>query len=361
MKEVRRVTTNRIAFILWGLCSISLAFRETGFLLVVPLAVGLIVLALMQRLSNITVRVGVAGVFIASVLLLPPLIWYLPILWFALFDVREPAAWLIPVASGGAFLALQTPPIDAAGILILCVLAALLRERDDRLLAVRTEYDTYFRDTREQQLKLLEANRSHAALQDQNTTIAVLNERNRIARDLHDGLGHIVSRGVLQIGALLVSESPGPRREQLESLQHTLNDGMEQLRQSLHQQMKEDIDLSEALHGLVHAFTACPVQLTVDLKTEKELNFKYSVLYIVREALHNIEKHSDATRAYISLRETHDSVYLLIRDNGHAKPDAPWGIGLISIQHRIESLGGTMEITADDGFRLFCTLRKERP
>lgn len=354
------MATNRIAFVLWAVCTASVAAREIGLLLVIPVALSLIALVLL-RLPTHPIRTATAVAFTGAMLFFPAFLWYAPLLWFSVFEWREVTTWWIPPAT--VLLLLYSHPglENGVGIVIIGALAVLLREQNDRLAQLRERYDTYFRDSREQQLMLLEANRTNAKMQDQNTTIAVLNERNRIARDLHDGLGHIVSRGVLQIGAMLITEPDGERRQQLELLQQSLQDGMQSLRISLHAQMSEDIDLTDALTDVVKEFKALPVRLVIDLKTEKDLNFKYSMLYIVREALHNIEKHSDATEASVSLRETRDAVFLLIQDNGNPKPNAPWGIGLISIQHRIESLNGTMEISTDNGFRLFCTLRKERP
>ena len=87
--------------------------------------------------------------------------------------------------------------------------------------------------------------------------------------------------------------------------------------------------------------------------------FKYSILYIIKEALTNVSKHSNASLVNITLVEMKTACYLKISDNGTNPPAKDGGMGLFSISKRIEDLGGKVEISTQDGFRIFATIYKK--
>ena len=88
------------------------------------------------------------------------------------------------------------------------------------------------------------------------------------------------------------------------------------------------------------------------------MNFKYSLLYIIKEALTNVAKHSNANLVNITLVEMKNATYLKISDNGSGALNKESGMGLFSIKKRIEELGGRLEISTVDGFRIFATIDK---
>ena len=69
---------------------------------------------------------------------------------------------------------------------------------------------------------------------DQNNRIenAILSERNRISRDIHDGLGHLTSRAILQLGAMMVVEKDPVKKDALNEIKNTLSEGMTEVRWS---------------------------------------------------------------------------------------------------------------------------------
>lgn len=203
---------------------------------------------------------------------------------------------------------------------------------------------------------------------------ATLDERNRIAREIHDSVGHQLSSAILQTGALLAITQEEQIKERLTNLKDTLTVSMDSIRHSIHNIHEESLDLEEKILGLIHAFTFCPVTLEYQVVHEFSMKVKYALIFIIKEGLSNIMRHSNATSALISIYE-HPAFYQIrIRDNGTGKgsfskmqlqsPEYPIaknplsedGMGLIGISERVEALEGKLNIRCENGFELFITL-----
>ena len=90
---------------------------------------------------------------------------------------------------------------------------------------------------------------------------------------------------------------------------------------------------------------------------------RYGFIAIIREALNNVIKHSNADRVHILVRE-HPALYqLIIEDNGTdiktSKLTDGTGMGLTNIKDRVDSLDGNLQIQIENGFRIFITIPKK--
>lgn len=216
----------------------------------------------------------------------------------------------------------------------------------------------------EQELSLQEANRRILENQNDQIYIATLRERNRIAREIHDNVGHMLSRSILQTGALLAICNDKSITPHLSALKDTLNLAMDNIRSSVHDLRDESVDLNAALNELVQQFTFCPVRLQYDMSRQIPKNIKYCFLSIAKEAMNNIVKHSNATRVQITVKE-HPAFYqLLITDNGSVKAPEDMtevttgGMGLQNMRDRVEALHGILHISDQQGYRIFISIPK---
>lgn len=217
-------------------------------------------------------------------------------------------------------------------------------------------------DSTERNLLLKEKNKTLLEKQDAEIYNATLKERNRIAREIHDNVGHLLSRSILMVGALkMISVSQPALAEPLGNLENTLNDAMDNVRKSVHDLHDESINLREALEGLTSQFTFCDTSLTYDINAPVPRNVKYSFIAIVKEALSNISRHSNATHARIICREHPGFWQLQISDNGQNTGAIAFsGIGLENMRERILALNGQISITNTDGFSIFATVPKSK-
>jgi signal transduction histidine kinase len=192
---------------------------------------------------------------------------------------------------------------------------------------------------------------------------AVLNERTRVARELHDTVEQGLAGITLQLEAVSGSFQTAPEaaRQSLDVARQMLRYSLEETRRSvmdLRSQALESMDLGGALSSLAR-------QMTLNIRTEAHVRVSgarqrpdaaedHHLLRIGLEALTNALKHSAATRIEIELRFTRDATHLVIVDNGRGMdsgdPAAPGAhFGLQGIRERVDKLGGVLEIHSTPG------------
>jgi signal transduction histidine kinase len=235
-----------------------------------------------------------------------------------------------------------------------------MKHRSFLLEKTKSKYNALRDTTKEFSLQLENKNKELMEKQDYEINLATLNERNRIARDIHDSVGHILSNAILQTGALMATCRDEVMKERLTVLKDTLSSGMDSVRSSVHDLYEESIDLYTETKRLCDGFDFCEIALDYDMDSNPDKKVKYTMLSVVREALSNIIRHSDATQVRITLRE-HPALYqLIVRDNGTKKAPDGDGIGLKNIAQRVESVGGLVNIGYDKGFTVFVSIPKAR-
>jgi two-component system sensor histidine kinase UhpB len=177
-------------------------------------------------------------------------------------------------------------------------------------------------------------------------------ERNRIARELHDEVGQTLTGVMLQVEGL-AARIPVELREQLDELRETARSGTEDVRRiarQLRPEALEDLGLQSALSALATAFgeqAGIDVQRRLDpsvpLSEEQEL-----VVYrVAQEALTNVARHAHATRVELRLDHRRDEAVLLtVRDDGRGiHPGAlPSSRGIRGMRERAMLIGAQLEI-----------------
>ena len=191
--------------------------------------------------------------------------------------------------------------------------------------------------------------------------VATLRERNRIAREIHDNVGHVLSRTILLTGAARTVNKDQNLDNLLKGLDESLNSAMDSIRSSVHDLHDDAVNLQETIENIIWDFKGIDVELEYDMSKIIPRDIKYCFISITKESLSNAAKYSGATQVRITMRE-HPAMYqLCIEDNGKGCPDyaenSP-GMGLKNMQERVEALGGTLRIDGDDGFRIFISVRK---
>ena len=219
-------------------------------------------------------------------------------------------------------------------------------------------------DSRERNFLLSEKNKALLEKQDYALYAATLRERNRIAREIHDNVGHVLSRSILLVGAMKTINKEATIQPLIENLDDSLNSAMDSIRNSVHDLHDEAVNLQETVQNLVREFKFCPVELCYDMGQDLPKEIKYCFISITKEALSNVIKHSNASRVVLLMRE-HPALYqLCIEDNGTvsgrtSSQSTTSGIGLVNMQERVWTLNGTFQTMNDRGFKIFVTIPKE--
>ena len=229
-----------------------------------------------------------------------------------------------------------------------------------RVDALRAELLSLRDNTAEHDMLVAENTRQLLKNQDNMVLTATLSERNRIAREIHDNVGHMLTRSILQTGAIKVINKDERLSKPLEQLQSTLDTAMDSMRNSVHDLHDESVNLKVALNDIVESVHDIDIALDYDMSEEIPKNIKYSFINIVKESINNTLKHSNGDHMDIRLRE-HPAFYQLsIADNGSDIHISGQGMGLFGIQERVNMLGGSLKLSTDNGFRLLITIMKGR-
>lgn len=229
-----------------------------------------------------------------------------------------------------------------------------------RVDTLRAELLSLRDNTAEHDMLVAENTRQLLKNQDNMVLTATLSERNRIAREIHDNVGHMLTRSILQTGAIKVINKDERLSKPLEQLQSTLDTAMDSMRNSVHDLHDESVNLKVALNDIVESVHDIDIALDYDMSEEIPKNIKYSFINIVKEAINNTLKHSNGDHMDIRLRE-HPAFYQLsIADNGSDIHISGQGMGLFGIQERVNMLGGSLKLSTDNGFRLLITIMKGR-
>jgi signal transduction histidine kinase len=204
----------------------------------------------------------------------------------------------------------------------------------------------------------------NAQLFSKSGAIAVLQERQRVAREVHDGLAQTMGYLNVQMGItahLLADRDLEKAQAELEAMSRVTRDSYEDLRQSivdLRAPLSPHGDLRRTLREYVERFT---LQTGVPCHFENQRgsalalspSAEVQLIRIVQEALTNVKKHAPGARAWLSLKTNHRQVCATIQDDGPGFDPASVGrngrFGLQTIKERAESVGGSFVIESRPG------------
>jgi len=239
--------------------------------------------------------------------------------------------------------------------------AYVLKHREVALERSQTELRQLRDSSYELTMMLRQKNKELIEKQDYEVRLAMLGERSRIAREIHDHVGHLLSRSILQVGAIMVAQrTPDTDLQQnLSVVRDTLSQAMNTIRASVHDLHDESLDFRVQIEALTQGFTFCPIRLDYRLESPPDKEVAYCFIAIVKEGLSNIIHHSNATQVALRLIE-HPALYqLTLEDNGSEAAGVPsGGLGLRSMADRVGTLGGQLLIERQGGFRLFVSIPK---
>ena len=216
---------------------------------------------------------------------------------------------------------------------------------------------------------------ANAQLLAQTRETAMLEERTRLARDIHDTLAQGLTGIVVQLGAAqrALAVAPDESREHLALAQRMARESLAEARRSvwnLRAPALDRGDLVDALRSVAVRPLGSDVAVTFELTGEPwplTTAIESTLLRVAQEALANVARHSQATEARLALVYTADSVQLSVSDNGVGfDPQAaaedgitpgPWGgFGLIGMRERVAVLGGSLAVTSHDGVQVLAAI-----
>ncbi|GAA1512778.1 sensor histidine kinase [Kribbella lupini] len=326
-------------------------------------------------------RPGVMVVFVAGVLvLMAVLILRAP--WFGFFCIAGyaytfavlPWPWRLAGAAGVAVLAgtsqMHGVPkstafelttyvlVVAINVIAICVAAWIFWNSDEHNKQRKLALAELGEANRRLEASLAENAELHDRLVAQAREAGMLDERQRMAREIHDTLAQGLTGIITQLQAAEhAADQPAGWRRHVEAATGLARESLSEARRSVHALRPEALEvarLGEALATVAERWSALqgvPVQVTTTgtprpLSAEAEA----ALLRTAQEALANVAKHAGADRVGVTLSYLDEQVALDIRDNGRGfAPGAGGGFGLVGMRERAEALAGSLQIESEPG------------
>ncbi len=217
------------------------------------------------------------------------------------------------------------------------------------------------------QLELHEAHREQQIISMRSMLEGQEKERTRIARDLHDGLGNLLSSLKVNIGSLQMDFDDNNSKKIYGTASKMIDEACTEVRKIAHEMMPQSLKklgLRKALEDLVlkmdaiHGFNA-----EFNVHGQEKIfddNTNVMLFRIVQEALNNIVKYAKANEVSVQITYSEDWFDLTIEDDGVGfdtkNPDSEKGMGLKSIAFRTEFIGGTFDLNSRPGTGTLVTI-----
>lgn len=199
--------------------------------------------------------------------------------------------------------------------------------------------------------------------------IAQDHERKRIARELHDTLGHALTGISAGIDASLVLMDIDPERAktQLNRVGKSVTTGIEDVRRSLKKlrpEALEDKGLKEALDQMISDYkelSKLDIQLYYEWDRVDFDNAKEDIVFrVIQESITNSLRHGHAKHVEIEMYNTEDMYCIVIQDDGKGCENVVYGYGLTQMEERLAVIGGRVTFKTQDGFRTLVEIPKGR-
>jgi signal transduction histidine kinase len=197
--------------------------------------------------------------------------------------------------------------------------------------------------------------------------VTLLEERNRLAKDLHDTIGHTYTSVImgLDAAAYLITTSPDKAKEQVELLSDVMRKSLGEVRSHIHQ-ISPSVEKEELSFQLEKIATEFALHTKTDIHFERigqqqqHISSQGTITLIrcLQESLTNAVRHGHAKEIIIKLKEETSSIILTIKDNGIGISEIKSGFGLNGMKERLEALQGGLHIEskANEGTVVTCFL-----
>ncbi|WP_194540247.1 sensor histidine kinase [Paenibacillus sp. FSL W7-1279] len=198
--------------------------------------------------------------------------------------------------------------------------------------------------------------------------MTLLEERNRMSKELHDTLGHSFISLILSLDAsiALMDSKPAEAKDRLTRLRTLAENNLDEMRNIVHEMgEEEESSLIRQVESLVARFREhTGTVLTLSLpETERSIRFevRQAVLRVIQESLTNALKHGKASQLHLELTFSESDLQLSVRNNGNPIDKLNYGFGLTTMKQRVERLGGRLQLFSVKGTPAMTEVRCEIP
>lgn len=220
----------------------------------------------------------------------------------------------------------------------------------------------YYKEEKEKKDELYtELLKTHTKLKEYSNRVkglVAIEERNKIARDIHDTLGHSMTGVIMQIEMAdhMIGKDDDSASELLSNAKYSAREGLQKIREIV-ETLEPNKNISkgiESIKVLINKFkevTRVDISLKIKGRVVRTSETVNTVLYrVIQESLTNSIRHGHANKIEVNIKYLEHNIDFIIKDNGNGADKIYKGFGLKGIVNRIESIGGKVYFKSEDGF-----------
>lgn len=208
----------------------------------------------------------------------------------------------------------------------------------------------------------LEAKNEQLIMQSKELEVATqVKERNRLAREIHDTLGHSLTGITTGIDAcvMLMDIAPEATKQQLKAIAEVARQGIKDVRRSINALRPDALEHTNLKQGLqqmieetsrstgVEIVFNCSLELAIFSTDEEDIIYR-----IVQESITNGIRHGKATHIDVNICREFNNLYIAVLDNGIGCKDPKKGFGLHHMEERLQMLNGELTYSGENGFEI---------
>lgn len=194
---------------------------------------------------------------------------------------------------------------------------------------------------------------------------AKIRERNRLAREIHDTLGHALTGIIAGVDAavMIMDLAPDAAKKQLEKVSEVAREGMTDVRRSMNSlrpDALEKLELEDAIQKMLKDMCETTKTEIIFRNQVHPLRFhedEEEVIYrVIQEAMTNAIRHGKASHIDIAISKVDQWLTIAVKDNGCGCPDIKPGFGLKHMKERLGMLNGTLDYDSGNGFLIVANI-----
>jgi signal transduction histidine kinase len=238
------------------------------------------------------------------------------------------------------------------------VYGAIVGDLIRKLLAARETMNEQYEQLNVSHGAVTEAHKQLQLYSKQVEELTTIHERNRIAREIHDTVGHKMTALLVQLelGRELLKLDAGRAEETIAVCEGLARDALQEIRfsvRTLRHEEGEQLTLIQSIRKLLEDFyKTAGIETVFELKGDPAVipvSLQPTIIRTIQESLTNAKRHGGASSFLLDIKCSGDQVMMLLRDNGKGVRVIEPGFGLINMKERIEEHGGTVLFESEEG------------
>lgn len=233
-------------------------------------------------------------------------------------------------------------------IVIACFLIMMLLFEIMKIQEIKFDYQEKINELVANRKKLRDLNLKLQNNNDEINKVAILKERNRMSKQIHDTLGHVMTATIVQLNAaeILINKQPKNALEKIKNAKEQTKEGLNKIKDTLAIIDEDNIQFDDMIRSAIEkAKSSMDIHIIsqIDIKGSVSLSVQNFILSALKEGITNGIRHGGATAFVFRLSNIDGNILFFLEDNGKGCIEIKNGYGLMSMEKQAMEFGGLIK------------------